>query len=173
MWAWSLKDANFKGQVGVIVRMLYEILSWTWENIKRCKTALTLRTIATHVQIMRLSAICVYFFSELYGVLLSGCGDHPPIENGNFTLSHVHGYYSNASYSCIQNFFINGSDWNRCNGGPWLNSFPVCQSMYNLITLHVWLNKQWYHWCYHGYFLLVTMFTLSSNCTLLYILCEN
>jgi len=64
-------------------------------------------------------------------LILSGCGDHPPLGNGSFTLSHDHGYWSWATYSCIQNFFVNGSHWNRCNGGPWLYPFPLCQSMYD------------------------------------------
>ena len=76
---------------------------------------------------------CIIFLFWLYKcVILSGCDDHPPIENGSFTLSHDNRYLSRASYSCIQNFFVVGDSAKTCYGGPWLDPFPVCQSMYDL-----------------------------------------
>ena len=66
--------------------------------------------------------------------ILAGCGDHPPLGNGSYTLSHDNGYGSEAEYSCIQNFYPDYY-WNRCNGEAWSRTFPICHSMFDFTCI--------------------------------------
>jgi len=72
--------------------------------------------------------------------LLLGCGTHPPLGNGSFTLSHDHGFWSLATYYCIPDFYLIGAILSRCNGGPWTNPPPICKSMFAYIRKHNFYN---------------------------------